>query len=282
MSESLINLSKAVKISLEKISAPKIVAQCGAVFDVSGSAESMYSKRPGSSSSVMQRLIDRVFAPAMEFDDNGQLDAWLFHSRVHEMEPIVESMFGAYVDKYIHGDPSISRQIWGGTAYAPAMSAVYEHYYPGSTASRPVPRPPAPPAPEPKKGFFSRLFGGKDEPAPAPVVAAPAPEFKPKSALKLQDPAYIVFVTDGESGDEAATLALLEEHKDKQVFFMLVGITNGGSKQEFPFLEKLKKQFGHVDFYNGGDIDSVSNEELYDSLLTKKFVNWYVAARKVA
>lgn len=264
--QTLINLSKAVKINLAKVTQLKIVAQVGLLDDVSGSAHNMHLM------GVTQRLFDRLFAVAFEFDDNAVLDAWAFDTEAYELTPIVESMFGNYVKKYIVDNNSL--RIWGGTAYRPGMQAVVDHYYPG-------PNTVAVAAQEFKaeaKSLFGKVanfFGGKkEEPAPAKKAFTPV-----SATVKLPDPAYCMMVTDGENGDGHETLALLREHADKQIFWMIIGITEG-NRQNFKFLQQLEHEFPNVGFYNAGQIDDVSNDELYSKMFTPKFIKWYEAARK--
>lgn len=259
-SPSLINLSKAVKLNLAKVTKTKIVAQVGLLDDVSGSAKDMH--RNG----ITQRLFDRLFAVAFEFDDNATLDAWAFDTSAYELEPIKESMFGSYVDRYIM---KAGLSIWGGTNYSPGMQAVISHYYPptiGEQAQAVVAK---------TSSFLGKLFGKKEE-APAKAV------FAPKSvSVKLPDPAFCMMVTDGENFDKDATRRLLEANSDKQIFWMIIGISERGSSR-FPFLEELSRDFPNVGFYNAGEIDQVSDDQLYSQMFTTKFINWYEAARKVA
>lgn len=274
--KSLIDLSKSVKINLAKVTKLKICAQVGATFDISGSAAGLYS------SGVMQRLADRLFAVAFEFDDNGSLDAWAFHTRSYELESITEKLFGNYVNKYIL--QAQKENLWGGTRYSCAMEDIISHYYPAGQAITNVAHVAAAEVKQAATGLFGKvksLFGGKAEaPAPAPVVA-PRPAFTPKSAaLKLPDPAYVLFVTDGdnESNDERTVMALLEEHKDKQIYWQFIGISPGRSP-EFTFLKKLQNQFTNVGFYDAGNVDNVTDDALYGSLFTPKFVQWYEKAK---
>lgn len=265
---SLINLSKAVKINLAKVTNLTPRLQVCMADDVSGSAHGMHL------SGVIQRLFDRLFAVAYEFDDNRVLDAFAFDSGVYELEPVVESMFGNYVKKYI-----IPNVQWGGTNYAPVAQAIIDHYYPNSIANQASAA--VQDVAAQAKGFFGKLFGGKAAPAPTPAPVSTG-GFKPQSAkVKLPDPAYVLFTTDGANFDESATLAIFEANKDKQIYWQMIGISEYGSSK-FPFLEKLAGMYPNVGFYNAGAIDTVSDDELYSKLFTPKFVAWYEAARKVA
>lgn len=282
--KKLIDLSKKVKINLAKVTSMKIRAQVGATFDVSVSAQGMYAR-----DGIMQRLCDRLFAVAYEFDDNGSLDAWAFHTQAWELESITEKMFGSYVQKHIVEEHK--HKIYGGTAYFPAFEMIVDHYYPAGSAAVNVTRAATTAAVAEVKdaatGLFGKvksLFGSKPAapvPAPAPVAAPARATFSPKAAaVKLPDPAYILFVSDGETShsDEARVRKLLTEHADKQIYWQLVGITDGG-RPDFSVMERLSKEFPNVGFYNAGLVDNVSDDDLYSSLFTKKFITWYEKAK---
>lgn len=205
----------------------------GAAFDVSGSAQGFYT------SNVMQETIDRLLAVALKFDDNGELDAWLFHDGVLPQLPtITESDEGTYVRNVILKQ----RGLWGGTSYAPVLQAVMEYYFGES-------------APAKKASIFGGLFGKKE----APV------------ASNKKDPAMLLFITDGANGDEAATAAVLKAAEaNSPVYFNMVGI---GNPSYFRFIERMADQLGNVGFTNLNDL-SISDDELYEKIVNQEFVDW--------
>ena len=100
----------------------------GCALDVSGSAQGFYT------SNVMQETIDRLLAVALKFDDNGELDAWLFHDDILPQLPtITEADEGTYVKKVIMKQSGL----WGGTNYAPVLQEVMEFYF---GANQPAPK----------------------------------------------------------------------------------------------------------------------------------------------
>ena len=276
--KKLIDLTKKVQINLAKVTSLKIRAQVGLLDDVSGSASGMHSN------GITQRLFDRLFAVAFEFDDNATLDAWAFDTGVYELEPVKESMFGNYVQKYIVGNKDIR---WGGTAFAPGIEAVIDHYYPASQQAIGAAKDAVADVAKVATGLFGKIGGlfGKKEAAPAPTAVAPAvkPAFSPVSAkVKLPDPAFCMLVTDGDNGDQSETIRILEANKDKQIFFMMIGIKESSYGSSFGNLKQLADRFPNVDWYNAGQIDNVDDDVLYSSLFTKKFITWYENVRKVA
>lgn len=262
--KKLVDLRKKVVINLSKVTKAKVITQVAYLGDVSGSTKNMHKN------GIIQRLLDRLFAVAIEFDDNGVLDAWVFDDTSQEVEPIVESMFGNYVAKYIMP----MSNIWNSTSYAPGMQMIIDHYYPGPGAVATVTHEVA----EAATGLFGKMksmFSSK------PAAPAPAPsKFKPAAAsVKLPDPVYVMVQTDGDNDDKSQVRQLLEANKDKQIFWMLIGITDSHAPS-FTFLKELAAKYPNVDFFNAGEIDKVDDDTLYSSLLTKKFATWYEACRK--
>lgn len=129
----------------------------------------------------------------------------------------------------------------GGTNYAPPMRKVLDKF-----VSKPT-----------TKGFFKKT-----------VVAA-----EPASL-----PTFVLFITDGDNFDKPETEAVVREASNQAVFWQFVGI---GSEQ-FRFLQKLDDMEGrfldNVDFFSVRDLKQVSDEELYDKLLTE-FPQWIKDAR---
>jgi hypothetical protein len=272
MTQSLINLSKVVKANLDKVTKIKIKAQVALLNDVSYSAKAMHEN------GITQRLFDRLFAVAFEFDDNATLDAWAFDSEAHELIPVVESMFGTYVNKHIVSNFELKHKIWNGTNYAPGIQAVIEHYYPSKPK---IPKAELNNSAKPQS-FFGKigrsLFGKNDN---TKLSSASIPASIPSDlAYHSNDPIYCMMVTDGENCDRAETIRTITEHKDKNIFWQIIGITDR-DVPNFNFLEQLAKDFTNVDFYNAGQIDHVSNDTLYGKIFTSKFISWYEMTQSV-
>jgi hypothetical protein len=236
MSISLTKRAEKVGIVLAKRGLTKVPpVRVGAAFDVSGSARGFYE-----GSNIMQETIDRLMAVALKFDDNGELDAWLFHDGVLPQLPtITESDEGTYVNKVILRQ----RGLWGATNYAPVLQAVMNFYF-GEQA----------PA---KTSFsFGSLLGKK--------AAAPATGAK-------KDPAMLLFITDGANSDRAAAEQVLKAAEaNSPVYFNMVGI---GPVSNFRFIEQMADDLGNVGFTNLNDL-SISDDVLYDKIVNQEFVDW--------
>lgn len=91
------------------------------VMDVSGSFESQY--RNGSIQSVFERLLPI----ALQFDDDGTMETWLFSNRAKQVEPVTRQNCFGYVERDILNKRNDS-VLWGGTNYAPPMEMVFNHF----------------------------------------------------------------------------------------------------------------------------------------------------------
>jgi vWA found in TerF C terminus len=236
MSISLQKRAEKVGIVLAKRGLAKVPpVRVGCALDVSGSAQHFYI-----GSRVMQETIDRLMAVALKFDDNGELDAWLFHDGVLPQLPtITESDEGTYVDKVILKQ----RGLWGATNYAPVLNEVMKFYF-GENA------------PAKSGGMFGGLFGKK-------TAAAPTGTKK--------DPAMLLFITDGANSDRSATEQVLRNAEaNSPVYFNMVGIGDAGN---FRFIEEMADKLGNVGFTNLNDL-SISDDVLYDKIVNQEFVDW--------
>ena len=106
LDKALINLSKSSGINLQGHRAKVAVD-----LDYSGSMRSLY--RNGN----VQKAINRLLPLALRFDDNGELDVWLFETGFRRMESMGIDNFESYVDEEI-----MSKNLhFGGTNYAPVL-----------------------------------------------------------------------------------------------------------------------------------------------------------------
>jgi UDP-N-acetylmuramoylalanine-D-glutamate ligase len=247
MSEDLINLTKQVKITLKKRAAPTITAQVGVSFDISGSTQSYYGTISDNNNSYIQKLVNRIFAIAVMFDDNGALNTWVFDSCNSQIDDIVESNYETYVIKNILKNNKIHK--WGSTNFHSVIADINEYYnLPELTVVSGFAK---------LKSVFS--FG------------------KPKIVEStLSDPAYILFITDGESDNDDAAEAAIKKTKDDRIYWQFAGIDNGNN---YEFLKLLANKLPNVS-YELISPTTTTDAELYDKLISVKFVNWYTALPK--
>src|SRR5690606_28089452 len=63
---------KTATIVLEKKKLTGVSARVGVVLDISGSMRKLYKE------GVVQDVVERVLAVASQFDDDGELDVWVY------------------------------------------------------------------------------------------------------------------------------------------------------------------------------------------------------------
>ena len=93
-----------------------------------------------------------------------------------------------------------------------------------------------------------------------------------------EDPIYVIFITDGDNSDHGETNRVIRDLSKKGIFIQFVGI--GGAS--FDYLRKLDDLDGRLidncNFFAADDIEKMSDEVLYDKLLTE-FPGWIPQAR---
>lgn len=239
MSIQLQKRAEKVGIVLAKRGITKVPpVRVGMALDVSGSAQGFYTSRGGPS--VMQETIDRLLGVALKFDDNGELDSWLFHHDVLPQLPtLTESDEGSYVNDVIMKQ----RNLWGATEYAPALQAVMDYYFSSKTVTEKV------------GGLFG--FGAKTVTKTVETGS--------------KDPAMLLFVTDGANSDpREAARVLREAAKSSPVYFQMIGV---GPESYFDFIKEMADELPNVGFVNLSSL-SMTDDQLYEELVNPEFCDW--------
>lgn len=114
----LVNLLKQAKVSLQKVGLDEHRAKVCLCLDISGSMRALYSQ------GLVQALAERVLALACRFDDDGEIDVFLFGAKVHQPAAMnVENC-----NTYIH-DLRDKHPFESDTRYGAAMAAIRKHYF---------------------------------------------------------------------------------------------------------------------------------------------------------
>jgi hypothetical protein len=120
-----INMQEALDLRKEKVLDLKKqagldgqLAQVVLVLDFSGSMSDLY--RSGS----VQRLVERILPLGLAFDDNGQVDCYLFHNNVFRIRKPIERIS---VTNYIT-DNVLGKYAMGGTSYEPVITKIVEDF----------------------------------------------------------------------------------------------------------------------------------------------------------
>lgn len=86
------------------------------VLDYSGSMNSLYSN------GTVQKVITQLFPFALKFDDDGELECYLFSNGYKEITPCNLTNYSDYVKKVIYN----SGFSMGGTEYAPVLKTIHK------------------------------------------------------------------------------------------------------------------------------------------------------------
>ncbi len=116
----LVSLVKKATVSLEKVGLSTHKARVCLCLDISGSMLSLYK------SGAVQQFAERILALGCRFDDDGEIDVFLFGAKVHHAEPMTLSNSGAYVAAVCKKHP-----LEGDTRYGDAMAAIRRFYFDG-------------------------------------------------------------------------------------------------------------------------------------------------------
>ncbi|MGO1059520.1 vWA domain-containing protein [Planococcus sp. FY231025] len=94
---------KAATIVLEKKKLTGVSARVGVVLDISGSMRKLYNE------GVVQDVVERVLAVASQFDDDGELDVWVYDNEFSRLPAATESTFMGYVEKNILSNSGVHK-----------------------------------------------------------------------------------------------------------------------------------------------------------------------------
>jgi hypothetical protein len=242
----MIDLSKKAKISLEKKGVFGEKVNVALVLDISASMTNLFNK------GTVQQLVERLLALGMNMDDNKAIDLYLFGVNAHSLGTVTESDIEGFVKNKV----SAKYRLEGGTRYAPPMNLIINDFLGtgGKVAKK-------------ESSMFGGLFGKKKE------------KEEISSTVGSTDTTIVFFVTDGDNSDKSETEQLIKKVSDKPVFWQFIGLGNAS----FGFLKSLDDMPGRVidnaNFFQANDISKITDEQLYDRILTE-FPVWLKEARE--
>lgn len=113
LNKVLIDMSKSSKVDMSKHTARVALA-----MDYSGSMSNLF--RNGS----VQDVVTRLLPIALKFDNNGELESWLFSNGKERLKAVTINNYRDYVKKVMmKADMSM-----GGTNYAPVLRDMVKYY----------------------------------------------------------------------------------------------------------------------------------------------------------
>lgn len=104
-------------LCLEKPQLSNLISRVAVVMDISGSMSQLY--RNG----TVQSILEKILPIAMQFDDNGELDLWLFSNKFYRLDGLTKENYYDFVNREI-----LNHYSMGGTEYSPVMKDVCKKY----------------------------------------------------------------------------------------------------------------------------------------------------------
>ncbi|MFC5513701.1 VWA domain-containing protein [Massilia jejuensis] len=226
----LVSLVKSAGVSLAKVGLDGHRARVCLVLDISGSMSGLYRK------GQVQAFAERILALGCRFDDDGEIDVFLFGRDVHRDEPMGLDNFAGYVGRMIERHP-----LEGDTRYGAAMQAVRRHYFPDAAgAQRSTPCRAALPV------YVMFVTDG---------TTSDQPLTERQLRWASREPIFWQFMGIGKG----------KKSKNKRLADF--------ADADFPFLEKLDELDGRLidnaDFFSVASPDEHSDAALYDLLMTE-------------
>lgn len=112
-------VSEVVKVNLSKQGLnPNTKARVAFVIDISGSMTTAYKR------GYVQEIVEKIFPIAINFDDNAEMDVWIFEDGFKRMPAMNKDNYYGYVQREIL-DKNCK---FGGTSYAPVLKDVAKYY----------------------------------------------------------------------------------------------------------------------------------------------------------
>ena len=236
----LVSLVKHAGVSLAKVGLSAHRAKVALVLDISGSMHALYKK------GLVQAFSERILALGCKFDDDGEIDVFLFGAAVHQPAPMSLSNAANYINNVIARHP-----LEGDTRYGRAMEAVRKHYFPDSSAAE---------RKTPAKGAL---------PVYVMFVTDGSTADQPLTEKHLRQSSYepifwqFMGIGKGRKSKSRRLLAFADS--------------------DFPFLEKLDELGGRLidnaNFFSVASPDEHGDSELYD-LLMAEYPAWLKLARQ--
>lgn len=120
----LVSLVKHAAVSLEKVGLSTHRAKVCLCLDISASMVELYRK------GLVQSFAERILALGCRFDDDGEIDVFLFGEKVHQPSALGLSNCRGYINELLRQHP-----LEGETRYGQAMKAIREFYFPDSAGA---------------------------------------------------------------------------------------------------------------------------------------------------
>jgi len=237
----LVSLIKKATLSLDKVGLGAHRAKVCLVLDISGSMAKLYGSK------LVQAFAERILALACRFDDDGEIDVFLFGRHVHQPDAMTLANCSSYVRKVTQLHP-----LEGDTRYGAAIEAVRKFYFPQNGGSEHAPAVAA--SNMPVYVMFVTDGGTSDKSFTEKQVRAASYE-----------PIFWQFMGIGKG----------RKSRSKKLSMF--------ADSDFPFLEKLDELSGRLidnaDFFSVSSPDEYADGDLYD-LMMGEYPAWLKLAQQ--
>lgn len=236
----LVKLQKSAAISLKKNNLDNVVARVVMVLDASGSTQRMWPE-------IMQGVTDRLATLALNLDDNGELEFWVYATTCKKFATVTLKNLDGYIAALMRGEDGSG---------APAPKAEKKGFWGRATSA----------VSSLGQGIVPGLGYDNNEPV---IMEAIIKECKDSTTV----PTLVLFVTDGGIDKDRAIEKLLVDSSRSPIFWQFIGL--GG--HSYGVLERFDTLTGrHVDnagFFAIDDYRKLTDEDLYNRIV-QEFPKW--------
>lgn len=247
----LVSLVKQAKVSLAKAGLSQHTAKVALCLDVSGSMSNLYK------TGAVQALAQRVLALGCRFDDDGEIDIFIFADQAKYVGGLNIGNFKTALANVDEGGG-----VGYGTDYAEAIQLIENHYFGG------------------KAPIASSIASGANRLA-SWINKSLGQQGRPSSSGESGAiPVYVMFLTDGDTSGQEKVREAMRRVSHRPMFWQFMAI---GSPGQFGFLNELDTMTGryvdNANFFCVGSPSEHSDEKLFD-LLMGEYPQWVKEAGK--
>ena len=235
------DLSKKAHKVIAKRAMINVRSRWGFAIDVSGSMKDLYRR------GVVQATMERFLALAIRMDDDSEMETWAFSDQTTPLGGVTPDTANEYVRDHIIRAKLAGK--WKGTYYLDAIRMPHRAWFPSL-----YPR---------QKTILDTLLG---RPGKVPALPLKNPPAEGKAVLML--------VTDGANDDRDETQTFLRWVENSPFYVNFVPI---GNPSDFQFLHEMAERYQNVGISWITDIEKISDENLYETVLSEEMVRWFKA-----
>ena len=104
-------------LCLDKPQLKGLTSRVGVVLDYSGSMSTLYKN------GTVQAVLERLFPLALQFDDNGEMEVWIFDNKFQRLKSINKNNYYGYINENVLG-----KYPMGWTNYSPVLQDIQKKY----------------------------------------------------------------------------------------------------------------------------------------------------------